>query len=120
MNVMNGRVPICRQVEYIIVSNNIMFMSLLALLAYMLRMLLVLAYMLRLMLVPMYMIHVAPKLIVLIVLPNMLLRNMLLIVLMNMRAMSAYANVWNFRINNQLVCHDFVKLCPHKCSKLLN
>ena len=100
MNVMNG--PICRQVEYIIVSNNIMFMSLLA---YMLRMLLVLAYMLRLMLVPMYMIHVASKLIVLIV---------------NMHVVSAYANVWNFRINNQLICHEFVKFCPHKCSKLLN
>ena len=97
--------PICRQVEYIIVSNNIMFMSLLALLAYMLRMLLVLAYMLRLMLVPMYVIHVASKLIVLIV---------------SMHVMSADANVWNFRINNQLICHEFVKLFSHKCSKLLN
>ena len=67
--------PICRQVEYIIVSNNIMFMCLLALLAYMLRMLLVLAYMLRLMLV----------------------------LIVSMHVMSADANVWNFRINNQLI-----------------
>ena len=84
MNVMNG--PICRQVEYIIVSNNIMIMSLLA---YMLRMLLVIAYML---VVPMYMIHVVPELIVLVVMRNMSLRNVLLIVFMNMLAVSACAD----------------------------
>ena len=85
---MNDRVPICRQIQYIIVA-NIMFMT-----AYMLRMLLVLVYMLRLMPVSMIMIALHNMLlIVLVVLPNMLM-------LMNMRAMSAYAfanaNVWNF------------------------
>ena len=106
-----------------------MFMS-----AYMLRMLLVLVYMLRLLPVSTIVIALHNMLlIVLVVLPNMLLHNMLLIVLvvlpnmlmlMNMRAMSAYAfanaNVWNFRINNRFACHEFVKLCLHKCPELFN
>ena len=66
--------PICRQVEYIIVSNTIMIMFLLA---YMLHMLLMIAYMF----VPMYMI-------VLVV-----MRNMSLLIVVNMLAVvSAYAN----------------------------
>ena len=76
MSVMNG--PICRQVEYIIVSNNIMIMFLLA---YMLRMLLMIAYMF----VPMYMI-------VLVVMRNMSLRNVLLIVVNMLAVVSAYAD----------------------------
>ena len=83
MNVMNG--PICRQVEYIIVSNNIMIMSLLV---YMLRMLLMIAYML----VPMYLIHVVSELIVIVVMRNVSLHNVMLIVFMNMLAVSAYAD----------------------------
>ena len=85
MNVMNGRVPICRQVVYIIVSNNIMIVYLLAC---MLRMLLMIAYML----VPMYMIHVVSKLIVIVVMRNVSLHNVMLIVFMNMLAVSAYAD----------------------------
>ena len=83
MNVMSG--PICRQVEYIIVSNNIMIMSLLV---YMLRMLLMIAYMF----VPMYMFHVVSKLIVIVVMRNVSLHNVMLIVFMNMLAVSAYAD----------------------------
>ena len=78
MYVVNGCVPICRQVVYIIVSNNIMIMSLLV---YMLRMLLMIAYMF----VPMYMI-------VLVVMRNMSLRNVLLIVMNMIAVVSAYAD----------------------------
>ena len=76
MYVMNG--PICRQVEYITVSNNIMIMFLLA---YMLHMLRVVAYMF----VPMCMI-------VLVVMRNMSLRNVLLIVMNMFAVVSAYAD----------------------------
>ena len=58
------------------------------LLACMLRVLLMIAYMF----VPMYMFHVMSKLIVIVVMRTVSLHNVMLIVFMNMLAVSAYAD----------------------------